>query len=537
MAAARKALADKKRPLPWRHPHLSRVERIIKFLEFLPITKGLLAGKRMVLLDNQRQFIQDVYGSERVRIAVKSEPRGNGKTGLIAGLCLCHLLGPEAEERGEVYSAAIDREQAGLMFNEMEAIILRVPEFAVQVNIQRFVKRIEVLSGTGIGSIYAALSADARRAHGLSPTLWVYDELAQAKNRELLDNLMTAMGKRKNSLGMVISTQARNDDHALSQLIDDGLSGVDKSMVVHLSAVPEDADIFDMEVIRRYNPALGSFLDEFEVRKALERAQRLPSEEGAFRNLRGNQRVDANEDERIVPASIWRLGVAAPQIVRHRLPKRRAFAGLDLSGTDDLTALVLALPDNEKDRGFDILPFFWTPEARIDLRPPAERDIFRQWVREGKMTAIQGPVIKYSFIAHKLQELNDEFDLDVGFDRWGMKFLKPELDEIKCNVRMEPFGQGFQDMSPALSYFIELALTGRLRHGAHPVLSACVANAIVVSDAAGNKKIDKGRSNQRATTRIDGAVALTMALGLARGKMSIKKGADLSAFLKAPVAA
>ena len=103
--------------------------------------------------------------------------------------------------RGECYSAAIDRLQAGLIFNEMESIILAVPDFAVRCNIQRYRKWIEVIEGFGVGSKYEALSADARRAHGLSPTFWAYDELAQAKDRVLLDNLQTAMGKRKRSLG------------------------------------------------------------------------------------------------------------------------------------------------------------------------------------------------------------------------------------------------------------------------------------------------------------------------------------------------
>ena len=88
---------------------MSRVERVIAFLEFLPITKGKLTGRKLKLLPAQRAFIEDLYGrsdAERVRLGIFSEPRGNGKTGLIAGLELCHLLGPEAEMRGECYSAA-----------------------------------------------------------------------------------------------------------------------------------------------------------------------------------------------------------------------------------------------------------------------------------------------------------------------------------------------------------------------------------------------------------------------------------------------
>ena len=120
---------------------MSRVAKVIAFLEFLPITKGKLTGRKLKLLPSQRAFIEDIYSrpdARPVRLGIFSEPRGNGKTGLIAGLVLCHLLGPEAEMRGECYSAGIDRLQAALIFNEMEAIILAVPEFAARCNIQRY---------------------------------------------------------------------------------------------------------------------------------------------------------------------------------------------------------------------------------------------------------------------------------------------------------------------------------------------------------------------------------------------------------------
>ena len=204
---------------------------------------------------------------------------------------LCHLLGPESELRGECYSAGIDRLQAGLIFNEMEAIIVAVAEFTSRCNIQRFRKIIEVLDGDGKGSKYEALSADSRRAHGLAPSFWAYDELAQTRDRNLLDNLQTAMGKRNRSLGLIISTQAASDLHPLSEMIDDGLKGTDSGVVVHLTAAAADADPFDQDVIRSVNPALGIFLDEGDIFAEAERARRMPSFETAFRNLRLNQRV------------------------------------------------------------------------------------------------------------------------------------------------------------------------------------------------------------------------------------------------------
>lgn len=517
---AARAANTKPRKLPWLGKGLSRPERVVAFLEFLPVTKGILAGKPVRLLTGQRQFIEDVYGPTRddgrrlVTMAIKSEPKGNGKTGLVAGLALCHLLGPEAEQRGEVYSAAINRLQAGIMFNEMEAIILRVPEFAVRTNIQRFSKKIEDLE---TGSTYEALSADAKRAHGLAPSLWIYDELAQASDRTLLDNLSEGMGKRREALGIVISTQAPNDEHVLSQLIDDGLAKSDPSTVVHLTAAPIEADPFDEDTIKACNPAYGEFLDLDDLRKSMERARRMSSFEPAYRNLRLNQRVDAAVEGRLCTLTVWKLGAVA--VDAERLDGRRCFGALDLSGKNDLTSLTLAFPDDEPDPGFDILPYFWTPTGAMEARRPAEQALFRQWIKDGYIEPIDGPVIRSRRIAEKLLEVRKRFKVvAIAYDRWRIDDLKQDLVELGCTDADEwliPFGQGFKDMAPAIEFFAECALTGRIRHGGNPTLTACVANAVLTSDPAGNQKIDKGKSNARGTTRIDGAVTLTMALGLA----------------------
>jgi phage terminase large subunit-like protein len=512
------------RRLPWKKKGLSRVERVVAFLQFLPVTKGILRGKRMRLLEDQREFVELVYGPKKkdgrrqVSLAIKSAPKGNGKTGLVAGLALCHLLGPESEIRGEVYSAAIDRQQAGIMFNEMEAIIHAVPEFAARVNLQRFNKKIEVLEGEGALSVYEALSADARRAHGLAPSLWVYDELAQARDRTLLDNLVEGMGKRSEALGIVISTQAASDDHPLSQLIDDAEinRGNDPSTVLCLLTAPIDADPFDDEVLRSVNPAWGKYLDLDDLQKSKERARRSPAFEPAYRNLRLNQRVDSNTENRIVTLPTWKLGAAS--VDRAALRGKRCYAALDLSGKHDLTALVLAFPTNEPEPRYDILPFFWTPEGRMIDRKQSERERFREWIAAGHMILVPGPTIRFAFVARELVKLSQEFEIVVlGYDRWRIDDFKQELNDIDADfeVPLEPFGQGYKEMGPAVERFAELALTARLHHGGHPVLTAAVANAITTPDPAGNLKIDKERSNNRSVVRVDGAVALAMALELA----------------------
>ena len=520
---AREALPKRKRRLPWEAKGLSRVERVVAFLQWLPITKGPLAGRRMKLLPFQREFVTEIYGDldakglRRRRIGIQSCPKGQGKSGLVAGLVLCHLLGPEAEVRGEVYSAAIDRGQAALIFAECRAIVEQVPEFAARTNCQQFVKKIEVLDGQGKGSIYEALSSDASRAHGLSPTLFVYDELAQARDRVLLDNLINGLGKRREGLGLLISTQAPTDDHALSQMIDDGARGDDPAIFVQLLAAPPDADPFAESTWLACNPALGKFLSLQEMREAAFRARRMPAFEPSFRNLRLNQRVDANEEARIVTLGTWRKGNS--EVDRAALAGRKCFAGLDLSGKHDLTALVLVFPDDEPVPNYDVLPFFWTPQDQLGGRRPAEQERFRAWIDAGLMAAVPGPTIRYGFVAAQVARIAQEFDLQViGFDRWRIDDFKADLTEVDADfpVPLEPFGQGFASMSPAIEWFAELALTGRIRHGAHPVLTASVVNAITVSDPAGSVKVDKAKSNGRGPVRIDGCVSLVMALAMAK---------------------
>jgi phage terminase large subunit-like protein len=510
---AQAALEARARPrrMPWKRRGLSRVERVIAFLQFLPITKGKLTGRKLQLLPDQRRFIEAVYGANNgpVRIGIYSEPRGNGKTGLAAGLCLCHLLGPEAEPRGECYSAGIDREQAAIIFDEMEAFIRAVPEFQVRVNVLRFHRRIEVTDheGDGAGSKYAALSADARRGHGLAPSFWVYDELAQVAGRELLDNLQTAMGKRKRTLGMVISTQAATDDHPLSELIDDGLLGTDGSIVVHLTAAPPEADPFDHAVIRAANPALGVFLDEADVFAEAARARRMRSFESKFRNLRLNQRIAAGERDQFMMPAEWRKGDAA---VRSEIftDGRPVFGGLDLSARTDLSALVLAA--RADDGVVELLPFGWTPAETIAERKHRDRAPYDAWVRNGQLLATPGPAIDQAFIAGELARLAARMNLiRISYDRYRIHDLRRELSNIGVILPLIEMGQGFVSMAPAVDAFEALVLRGCIRHGGHPVMRWCIANAVVVRDAAGNRKFDKSK----AYGRIDLAVAALMAIG------------------------
>jgi phage terminase large subunit-like protein len=512
----------RKKRMPWKKRGLDRVGRVIAFLEFLPITKGTLAGKPMRLLPGQRQFIEAIYGRldssgrRQVRIAIKSEPRGNGKTGLLAGLALCHLLGPECEARGEIYSAAYNKLQAALIFAEMKAIVEAVPDFAGRVNVQRYGKILEVMVGDGAGSTFESLSADDKRAHGLSPSLWIFDEFAQSPNTDLLDNLRTAMGKRSEALGVIISTQAANDQHPLSQMIDDGLNIADPSVYVQLAAAPEDADIFDEATWRMCNEALGTFLDMGEMRSQAEQAKRLPSFEAKFRNLRLNQRTAANDP--FVTQDAWK-GCFGPLVPLDECEE--VWGGLDLSAVADLTALVLI----GRHKGiWHIEPHFWLPKEGLAARAHFDRVPYELWARQGHLHTSPGKTVNYDFVVAELLGIFKRYPMrKIGFDRWMFRQFRMALErggmtEAGIADKFFEFGQGYRSMSPALRTFEQLLLEGKLRHGNNPVMNMCVNNATVMRDPAGNRKLIKSRHYGR----IDGMVGLAMAIGTIPEQAQVK---------------
>jgi phage terminase large subunit-like protein len=168
----------------------SRANRVIEWIERLKITSGMHAGRPFKLRPWQKRIIRGIYGSRPIRQALITVPRKNGKTQLAAALALCHLCGPEAKPRGQIFSAAADRQQAGLIYNEMKALI-RSSDLKGRIAIKDFTKE---LIDTETGSTYGALSSDARKAHGLSPSFVVCDELAQWRGRDLYDNLVTGTG-------------------------------------------------------------------------------------------------------------------------------------------------------------------------------------------------------------------------------------------------------------------------------------------------------------------------------------------------------
>ena len=202
-----------------------RSARIIKFIEGLTITSGELAGQPFKLRKWQKDFIRAIYdpvdedGLRQVRTALLTMGRKNGKTTLAAALVLVHLVGPENEMRGQVYSAAADRKQSALIFEEAAAMVRADPELAAHLHILGSQKRIVHYPS---GSFFVSIPAVERTTHGFNASFVVYDELAQAPNRKLFDVLTTSFGARAEPLTVVISTQSPDPHSIMSEIVDYG---------------------------------------------------------------------------------------------------------------------------------------------------------------------------------------------------------------------------------------------------------------------------------------------------------------------------
>ena len=154
-----------------------------------------------------------------------------------------------------------------------------------------------------------------------------------------------------------------------------------------------------------------------------------------------------------------------------------------------------------------VLPFFWLPEETLQLRVRRDHVMYDKWEKQGYLMTTEGNVVHYGFIEQFICQLGERYNIrEIAYDRWNATMMVQTLQDD--GFTMVPFGQGYKDMSPPTKELMRLVLEHKINHGGHPVLRWNMDNAFVRTDPAGNVKIDKEKS----TEKVDGAVALVMAL-------------------------
>ena len=497
--------------LPDSHYDKGAADFAVAFIESLCHTKGTWAGKPFELIDWQERIVRDLFGVlkpngyRQFNTAYIEIPKKQGKSELAAAVALLLCCG-DGEQRAEVYGCAADRQQASIVFEVAADMVRMCPALSRRVKILASQKRMMYLP---TNSFYQVLSAEAYSKHGFNVHGVVFDELHTQPNRKLFDVMTKGSGDARMQPLYFLITTAGTDTQSICyethQKAQDILEGRkhDPTFYPVIYGAPSEADWTAPEVWAKANPSLGITIGLDKVQAACESAKQNPGEENAFRQLRLNQWV--KQSIRWMPMAKW--DACAFPVNEQELEGRVCYGGLDLSSTTDITAFVLVFPPRTEDERFVVLPYFWIPEENVDLRVRRDHVPYDTWQRQGFLQTTEGNVVHYGFIEQFIGRLGERFHIrEIAFDRWGAVQMVQNLEGMGFTV--VPFGQGFASMSPPTKELMKLVLEQRIAHGGHPVLRWNMDNIFIRTDPAGNIKADK----QKSTEKIDGAIALIMAL-------------------------
>ena len=484
--------------------------RAIKFFPLFRHYKGEYAGKPFRLLAWQQFVVAQVFGwrrkdgTRRFRRVYVEVPRKNGKTTLASGVAN-YLAIADREEGAEVYCVATKEDQAKIAWRDCVQFLRGNERFAAAMKFR--VKHVEFPKRN---AILKPLGADSQTLDGLNPHAAIFDELHAWKSRDLWDVIEDGMGFRRQPLIFAITTAGFNREgfcfelraHALNVLAG---RAKDDELLALVYTIDDDDDPFDERVWRKANPSLGESKSEAFMRSQAHGAQQIPSKLYAFLNKQLD--VWTTAEKAWLSADAWN-SLRVPRATEESLRGKRCYCGLDLSRTGDLTAFAMLFPPQDGVEKATALVDLWLPSKNMRERERADGAPYQQWVRDGFLSVCAHGYINRDFVAERIKARASQFQIaQIAYDRWGSREIAEELSSH--NLEILNFGQGFKDMSPATKSFEELVVGGELAHIENPALDWCVANVAVEQDAAGNIKLSKRKS----FGRIDGAVALAMAIG------------------------
>jgi phage terminase large subunit-like protein len=472
------------------------------FEELLVHTKGRWAGVPFTLMPWQRDdIIAPLFGTlgkdgkRQYRTAYVEIPRKNGKSELAAGIAL-KLLVADGEEGAEIYGAACDRDQAGLVFHVAAEMVRRQPLLSKRLKIVDSQKRI---IDQKTGSFYRAIPADAAGSHGFNASGVIFDEVHAQPNRDLWDVLTTSTSAREQPLVFAITTAGFDRTSICWELHERARQVLGGSLELpsffaYIRSLPEEADWTDEKNWAVANPGLDEFRSRDELREAVRAAQTSPAMQNTVKRLYFNQWTQS--ETRWFDAEAWRRcgGVLGD------LTGQPCYGGLDLASTTDFAAWVLYFPEGNK-----VLPRIFIPADTLSKRS-AMRQQLEAWAKAGDLFVTPGNVIDYDFI--KAQVLKDavQYDIrEIGFDPWSAAQIGVQLEGE--GLMMTPVRQGFATLSAPAKSIETLVARGELNHGGHPVLTWMADNVMVETDAGGNIK----PSRKHSTEKIDGIAALVTA--------------------------
>jgi phage terminase large subunit-like protein len=483
----------------------------ISFFSLLKHSKGEWAGQTIILEPWQQFVLWILFGWKKVvdgqlvrrfNISYLEVARKNGKSTLAAGVGI-YLMVADGEPGAEVYSAATKKDQARITHSEATRMVKSSPALRKRLTVFR-----DNIHIKDTASKFEPLGRDTDSMDGLNIHGAIIDELHAHKTRDMVDILETAQGSRRQPLQFEITTAGFDREsicyqhHEYTEKVLEGTIQDDTWFGIIFS-IDKDDDWEDPNTWLKSNPNLG-ISKKFEyMRDQAAKAKEMPSKLNAF--LRLDLDVWTQSETKWIPLEHW---LACGKMVDPvGMRGRSIYAGLDLSSTTDISALILVAPPQIGEDELQVLCRFWIPEESMHLRSKRDRVPYDAWVRQGYITATPGNVIDYDYILSQIDEDAQTYDLqEIAFDRWGATRIVQSIEDM--GLTCVQFGQGFASMSPPMKELEKLILSHKLAHGNNPVLNWMADNLVAAVDPAGNIKPDK----QRSIEKIDGMVGLIMAL-------------------------
>lgn len=418
----------------------------------------------------------------RTKLGILQVARGNGKTTLAAGLALYDLLSGDGRR---VHVIANNEEQAAICLDTARTMIRRQEREGVAVLWDRIELRAHDCLMTGLPALERALD-------GLNPSFWIADEAAEYKGR-FLTKLLTTGSKRRESLGLIITTPGANPENIYGELVANAESILkgeveDDSVFAALYGI-DPADTPDDEAAwPKANPAMQHGQpDRVSLRRSWNTMKRTPIGRAEFVRYHC-ARTDENTGGWL-DMELW-PGGETPDL--EKLRGRAAWIGLDLSKSLDMTALMLAIPLD--DGRVALKGHYWWPMENVRQRELDYRMPVRTWAAERRITLTPGREIDYESVRATLNRLREEFDLRaVGYDSWGSKYLVEACEAD--GIPMTAYRMGIGTFGPGCQLFQNLWAGGKLVIGDDPIMRRACAEAVAQQDRNGNIRPVKSRTN------------------------------------------
>lgn len=486
------------------------------FQEVLMLNGGEFEGEYFDPLPWQKFIIGSIFGwckldgYRRFRVAFVETSKGTGKSPLAAGVGMYGLVA-DNEPRAEIYAAATKKDQAMVLFRDAVAMVNQSPELRGRITKSGTGANVWNLAYLEAGSFFRPVSADDGQS-GPRPHIVLLDEIHEHRNANVIEMMRAGTKGRRQALIFMITNSGHDKTsvcwnyHEYARKVSSGQL-IDDSFFGYVCALDKGEDPFkDEKCWPKTNPSLGVTIQAEYLREQVTAAKGMPSKESVVRRLNFSQWVGAASPW--IGSEVWMQ--AGDRYTIEFLRGRKCWGGLDLSSTQDLTALVLAFEPTNEDKYWRLLPYFWLPDEGLQRKGERDGVDYLTWVNEGWLETTPGAAIDKGFIVQRIAEIDSMFNLsEIYYDRWRIADLRQQLSNESVDVVLTDFGQGFKDMSPAVDIFEKLLLNKEIKHNNNPCLTWCAANAVVISDPAGNRKPAKDKSSGR----IDGIIASIMATG------------------------